>query len=126
MQEYSEYKQFWRQRTEQERQKREAMAVEARAETRKLAELLIQKFGATKVYLFGSLIRPGAFHERSDIDLAAEGIAPDQLFQASVALARACDYRYRVELVALEMVREGMRQRILAEGVLLYDRTGNP
>jgi predicted nucleotidyltransferase len=125
MKEYDEYRKHWRQRAERERRRREMLAAEARAEARKLGELLVREFGATKVYLFGSLTRDGSFHERSDTDLAAEGIAPAQFFKAGAALARACDYRYRVELVDLEAVREGMRELILAEGVLLCDRTGN-
>ncbi|MDH7486697.1 MAG: nucleotidyltransferase domain-containing protein [Anaerolineae bacterium] len=126
MEEYGEYKRHWKRRAERERRERKALAAEARAEARKLGELLVQEFGATRVYLFGSLVRDGAFHGRSDIDLAVEGIAPAQFFKAGAALARACGYRYRVELVELETVGQGMRNLILTEGVVLYDRTGNP
>jgi len=125
MKECGEYKKHWRRRVEREQRRREALAAEARAVARKLGALLVREFGATKVYLFGSLARAGAFRERSDIDLAAEGIAPARFFEAGAALARACDYRYRVELVDLETVREGMRELILAEGVVLCDRTGS-
>ena len=76
MKEYDEYTKHWRRRAKRERQRREALAAEAKAEARKLGELLFREFGATKVYLFGPLTRDGAFHERSDIDLAADGIAP--------------------------------------------------
>ena len=97
------------------------MAAEARLEARRLGDLLVRQFGATRVYLFGSLTQDGAFHERSDIDLAAEGLAPTS-FEAGVALDRVCDYRYRVDLVDLETAREGMRKLILTEGVLLCER----
>jgi len=89
-----------------------------------MGRLLLTEFGAMKVYLFGSLTRDDeVFHEDSDIDLAAEGIAPGQFFKAGVALGRACDYRYRVDLIDLETAREGLRKMILAEGELLGERT---
>lgn len=68
-------------------------------------------------------MREGKFYERSDIDLAAEGIEPSRFLKAGAALERACDYRYRVDLVDLERARNGVKELILTEGVLLYDRT---
>ena len=35
------------------------------------ADLLKNEFGAPRVVLFGSLLRPQLFHARSDVDLAA-------------------------------------------------------
>lgn len=101
------------------------MAAEARAEAQRLGHLLTQEFGAEKVYLFGSLVREDRFCERSDIDLAAEGIEPSQFFKAGAALEKACDYRYRVDLVDLGRAKDGVRELILTEGVLLCDRTGD-
>jgi len=90
-----------------------------------LSDLLTQEFGAKRVYLFGSLVREGKFCERSDIDLAVEGIEPSRFFEAGAALDRACDYRYQIDLVDLERARTGVRELILTEGVLLCDRTGD-
>ncbi|MFB0534562.1 MAG: nucleotidyltransferase family protein [Anaerolineae bacterium] len=123
---YDEYKKHWKQRAERERRRRQTLAAEARLEARRLGDLLVRQFGATRVYLFGSLTRDGAFHERSDIDLATEGLTPTSLFEAGIALDRACDYRYRVDLVDLETAREGMRELILEEGVLLCERNRDP
>lgn len=123
---YDEYKKHWKRRAERERRRRQALAAEARLEARRLGDLLVRRFGATRVYLFGSLTRDDAFHERSDIDLATEGLAPTRFFEAGVALDRACDYRYRVDLVNLETAREGMRKLILEEGVLLCERNRDP
>jgi len=89
---YDEYKKHWKRRAERARRRRQALAAEARLEARRLGDLLVRQFGATRVYLFGSLTQDGAFHERSDIDLAAEGLAPTS-FEAGVALDRVCDYR---------------------------------
>jgi len=38
------------------------------------ARFLSDRYGVSKVYLFGSLGRSNGFHERSDIDLAVEGL----------------------------------------------------
>jgi len=122
---YDEYKEHWRRRAEREQERRRTLAAEARAEAWRLGHLLTQEFGAKKVYLFGSLVREGKFHERSDIDLAAEGIEPRRFFEAGAALERACDYRYRVDLVDLERAKAGVKELILTEGVLLCDRTGD-
>jgi predicted nucleotidyltransferase len=124
--EYAVYKQHWKQRAERERRNSEAKARDALKMARRLAELLVREFGAARVYLYGSLVREGAFHLGSDIDLAAQGIPPTQLFRASVALARAADYRYRIELVDLDTTREGMRSLILSEGMLLSDQDRTP
>lgn len=85
--------------------------------------MLTQEFGAKRVYLFGSLVREGKFSERSDIDLAVEGIESHRFFEAGAALDRACDYRYRIDLVDLATARAGVKELILTEGVLLDDRT---
>jgi len=122
---YDKYKEHWRRRAEKERERRQALAAEARAEAQRLGHLLTQEFGAKKVYLFGSLVREDRFYERSDIDLAAEGIEPSQFFKAAAALDRACDYRYQIDLVDLKTARDGVKQLILTEGVLLCDRTGD-
>jgi uncharacterized protein len=47
---------------------------------RKAAEVL-KSFGATDVYLFGSVAK-GTNNEHSDIDLAVSGIPPEKFFEA--------------------------------------------
>ena len=46
------------------------------------AQLLRDKFGATKVVVFGSLLSPANFTNWSDIDIAAWGISPEDTFHA--------------------------------------------
>lgn len=70
------------------RDKREMLARREKAWTiaRQAAQLLKERFGATRVMVFGSLAHGAWFHARSDIDLAAEGIAPADYFTAGAAL----------------------------------------
>ena len=49
---------------------------------RQAADLLRQHYDVTRVRLFGSVLRPEYFHERSDIDLAVEGLPPEAYLRA--------------------------------------------
>ena len=95
-------------------EKRKEQALEA-AEA--CIRLLKERFGARRVILFGSIAGQGIWHERSDIDLAVEGLAPTEFFPAYSAcrdlLPRGLDLE--LDLVALEDAYPEMRARILGE-----------
>jgi len=83
------------------------------------ARVLRDEFGATRVWLFGSLTRPW-FHEASDVDLAVEGVALDRI---GAAWDRATEViGSSVDLVAIEEADESLRARILDSGELLLER----
>ena len=50
------------------------------------SSVLKERFGASKVYLFGSVAGHSPWHSRSDIDLAVEGLAPEKYVPALSAL----------------------------------------
>jgi predicted nucleotidyltransferase len=50
------------------------------------ARMLKERFGVKKVYLFGSVTGSSPWHERSDLDIAVEGLAPEDYFRALSAL----------------------------------------
>ena len=50
------------------------------------AALLRERFGAGRVVVFGSLVHPGCFTERSDVDLAAWGLQPHDTLRAMGAV----------------------------------------
>jgi predicted nucleotidyltransferase len=82
---------------------------------------LAERYGVRRVWLHGSLAE-GGFHEHSDIDLAAEGFAPDSApFRAGAELDELAR-PLAVDLVPLEDARPSVRARILQHGELLYDR----
>jgi hypothetical protein len=60
----------WR-RQEAEQEACAQRARQARVVAEKAAALLKQRFQAEQVLLFGSLLRPECFDQRSDVDLAA-------------------------------------------------------
>jgi predicted nucleotidyltransferase len=77
--------------------------------------LLKEKFGATRVILFGSLVGPGVWHEQSDIDLAVEGLAPQDFFKAYGDCLDLLPSGMNLDLVPLENAYPEMRARILGE-----------
>jgi len=117
--EVAEYKRHWRARAEREAACRRELATRARSEARRVAQVLVHEFGANRVYLFGSLVQDGRFHERSDVDLAVEGIAPERFFK--VWAAATSHAGVPIELVDLDEVGEPMRTLILQYGELLCD-----
>jgi predicted nucleotidyltransferase len=106
-----------RARREAERRAAEERAATANVVARRCAEHLRGRFGVTRVILFGSLAR-GEFHSTSDIDLAVEGLPPDQLFRAGADLAKIAG-EIEVGLVPLEQASPGLRAEIRDEGVEL-------
>ncbi len=74
------------------------------------SRLLRDRFGATKVLLFGSFAQ-GTPTPRSDVDLAVEGMDPRDQFRAMGALAELL-HRH-VDLVILEDLAPELRDRLL-------------
>jgi predicted nucleotidyltransferase len=79
------------------------------------ANLLQERFGAKRVIPFGSVVGHGTWHSGSDLDLAVEGVAPEQFFRAWSMLRELLPPGLDVDLVALEQASEGLRARILGD-----------
>lgn len=82
------------------------------------AELLKEKYGATKVVLIGSLARGGPFDEHSDVDLIAWGVDEMKLYRA-VADLLSIEPRVSVDLILAEEVRTSFLKVAESEGVVL-------
>jgi len=82
------------------------------------AQLLRERFGATKVVAFGSLIHPESFNIWSDVDLAAWGIPDNQFYQA-VAAITGISQDFQVDLVDAENCRPTLRRSVEREGINL-------
>ena len=81
-----------------------------------LARRLVREFGARRVILFGSLAW-GQADEDSDIDLAVEGLPVGSFFKALGEVL--ADAPAPVDLVELEIAPQGLRERILRDGVAI-------
>jgi uncharacterized protein len=87
----------------------------AMAVARQAARLLQAEFGATQVWLFGSLAHGAWFSPSSDIDLAAWGIPATAYFRA-VAHLQDLSPEFRIDLVTMEQCKPALRELIWAEG----------
>lgn len=100
--------------TAEERRTRERLMATAR----QAAALLKHRFGVRRVILFGSLADSDWFSVDSDIDLAVEGLAPDDYWEAW-RLVEGVIRERSVDLVEIELTGEALRQAIERHGIEL-------
>lgn len=85
---------------------------------RQAAGFLRDEFGAIQVAVFGSLARGDWFSSTSDIDLAVWGLPPEDYFLA-VARLQDLSTEFKIDLVAIERSRQGLRDTIEREAKTL-------
>lgn len=106
-----------RERAQQARAERERRAAEARRQVQVLVPPLLPEGG--RAWLIGSLAW-GGFGERSDIDLVTCGVSGPDATRIEDAVARSVGIG--VELLELEALPSGFRQRVEREGIPLHGR----
>ncbi|MGH8068624.1 MAG: nucleotidyltransferase family protein, partial [Candidatus Entotheonellia bacterium] len=99
-----------------ENRRQEALAIVARC-----TRLLESRYGARRVIPCGSALQERAWHARSDLDLAVEGLSSEALWQAEKELEAMVPPWLRVDLVPLEQVFPEVRSRILGERAMPED-----
>lgn len=119
--EYAEYRRAWQRRWREAREQDRKRTEKLREVALVCARLLVDRFGAERVYLFGSLARGHRLHKRSDIDLAVEGLAPGRVYWRALSqlwelLLPGVD----LDLVPLEDAHPELVDLIHREGELLY------
>ena len=85
---------------------------------RQAGRLLKADFQAQRVVVFGSIITPTRFHERSDVDLAVWGLN-ERLYYRAVSRLLDLDPAISVDLVEAEFASPTLLAIIEQEGVLL-------
>ena len=118
------YIEAWRERLRRETAELDRALAEARARAKDCAALLAGKFGASEVYLIGSVAGTGRFHERSDIALCVAGLDSHRYLQALSATAETAGRD--VDLILLEEAPPELVRRTKGEGVLLHGRPEVP
>jgi len=83
---------------------------------RRAARLLKEHFHATRVAIFGSLVRDGCFTRWSDVDIAAWGILPEETFRAIGAVLDS-DKSFEINLVDVNACKPSLLEIIQREGV---------
>ena len=100
--------------TPAERRERERLL----ARIREAATALKTRFGVRRVVLFGSLAHEAWFVPDSDVDLAVEGLAGDDYWEAWRLVEEVIGDRL-VDLIEIEMAGESLRRAIERYGVEL-------
>lgn len=114
---FQQYAKAWRKRQRNEERKRVKRLQQARETAEKLAEMLVQNYGAKEVWLFGSLTRSSSFHRNSDIDLAAAGLPAQEFFRILAELNATTEFA--VDLIDLDACPSWLATAIRKEGRLL-------
>ncbi|MDE0085771.1 MAG: nucleotidyltransferase domain-containing protein [Candidatus Poribacteria bacterium] len=78
----------------------------------RVATVLYQDYGVSKVAVFGSLAELDWFHKNSDIDIAVLGISDDQCLNKICQKINADGPPHKIDLVDYERVNEYFRRRI--------------
>jgi predicted nucleotidyltransferase len=121
-QDFEPYVAAWRERWAREARERTRAIDERRVAALsllpRLASVLQRDFGASRIWVVGSLAR-GDFSLGSDIDLAVEGLPLGRLFEAEGAIEALCGQGFRVDLVPLELARPRFRDALAVEGRLI-------
>jgi predicted nucleotidyltransferase len=111
-----ELAQTLRERSAEQQARADRRAQRLRAHLPRAARLLTERYQAKRVVLFGSLA-VGTYSERSDVDLAVEGLPSSTYFSALADLMGI--FGGPVDLVRLEEAVPSLRDRIRAEGLTL-------
>ena len=109
------YRATARQREQARRAAVEARRVCALALAQTASQLLKQQFGAQRVVLFGSILTPAFFHERSDIDLAVWGLN-ERLYLRALGRLLDLDPNFEFDLVEFEVAPPRLQASIQKEG----------
>lgn len=84
----------------------------------RIAEMLYEKFGATKVAVFGSLVEKDAFSKWSDIDIAVWGLPTEDYFKA-LSAASDISSLFKVDIIDFEKSKGLFKQRVQKQHILI-------
>ena len=114
---FAEFLPGLRRRWQQEQTARRQMRAAALKHAAEAAQILRERYQARRVIVFGSAARDGVFDDRSDIDLAVEGLDPADFFKAWTEILRGSPCE--IDLVDLAKCPPSLRDNIEREGLQL-------
>jgi len=111
------YVEGWKKRLAAAQAEMAARKKAAYADAQRLAQVLREKYGCTRVVGIGSTFNEKDFTEHSDIDLVVFGIPPQKYFSISATIGRLTSFE--VDLIPAEDARPFTLQIVAEEGVEL-------
>jgi predicted nucleotidyltransferase len=114
-------KQFLAQREAKRQQLLDVRFEQAWTDFRAIIDLLITRYRPRRILQWGSLLDRRKFNERSDIDLAIEGIPDAATFFALYGEADRLA-RFSLDLVDLDKIEPEFADLIRSKGKVVYER----
>jgi predicted nucleotidyltransferase len=94
---------------------------EARVLAKRCTKLLQEQFGVRRAVLFGSVVGDAPWHSRSDVDIAVEGLRPEDHWQATNACYELLPPGLELDLIPIESAWPELRARIEGEIAMPQD-----
>lgn len=91
---------------------------------KRCAQLLKERFKVNDVYIFGSVVGNGVWHDRSDIDIAVEGLSPEDYIPALNAAIDLLPYGLKIDLFSLEDMPAELKNHIKSTSISLCSDEG--
>ncbi len=104
---------------ERQRRRQRRMRAAMRAEAVRLAGLATERFSFRRLYLYGSVATGSPLSVWSDIDLAVEGLPPDDYFKLLGTLS--AEAGYPLDIKPWEELPPATREHVIATGAVLHD-----
>ncbi|HAS17635.1 MAG TPA: nucleotidyltransferase domain-containing protein [Nitrospiraceae bacterium] len=117
-----DYVTAWKDRIRGDEEERVKLFQEAMDAAIHAAQILVDEFGASKVYLFGSLLNIDDFTIHSDVDIAVEGLKVELYFKALNHIWAILPRGVGIDLVPLEDAGESLKAKIFEIGAILYEK----
>ncbi|MFP4681499.1 MAG: nucleotidyltransferase family protein [Chitinispirillaceae bacterium] len=117
--EMEKFRAGWKKMELDRNRKNALLRKKALSEVEHISGILSEKYGVRKIILFGSLLDEDRFGERSDIDIAVEGLDESAYFKALGKILMASSFS--VDLVPIEDASELLLKR-LEKGKVVYER----
>lgn len=98
-----------------------ALWARAAADGKAIVEMIVKEYQPTRVYQWGSILRPEGFRDYSDIDIAVEGITDAETFFRMLGVGQAMT-GFELDLVQIEKVAPEYAEDIRQHGKIRYER----
>ena len=116
-----EIRKFFARKAQRTRAERQRLLEKAQAEAKIIVSFVVRTYNPLRIYQWGSLVHSMHFTERSDIDIAIEGLAHP------FDLHRILDFAETVtslplDIVPIEEIAPEYAESIRSRGRLVYER----
>ena len=94
---------------------------QAESDSRAIVDMIAREYHPTRVYQWGSVLRPERFRDYSDIDIAVEGVLDAETFFHMLGAAQAMT-EFDLHLVQIEKTVPEYAEEIREYGKVAYER----